>query len=274
MPEGLAAFWGLRDRELLSAGLVVAEGRLLALRLLEAAVRTKAESDGPPAPGLAGLPGPRFEAIALACVPSLEAELFPIAEGLCPLFVLPEAELAGLAGYPFHRGVLGLGRRLPSPAFDPGLLPASGPSRLLILPATIDPENLGAMTRSAAALGYAAILAGEGTCDPLSRRALRVSMGGALKLPFFRIEGPGVLEDLCLLGYGLAAAVLDSGAALLSAWKAPPRLGLLIGNEYEGLGREWLPEKVVRLTIPMEAGSDSLNAAAAAAIFLYEASRA
>lgn len=272
-PE-LEALRDLRDRDLLAAGLVVAEGRLLALRLLEAAARTKAGGvigDTIKPASVPGLPRPRFEALALACVPSLEAELAPLAAGLCPLHVLPEAELADLAGYPFHRGVLGLGRRLPGPAFIPELLPAPGPSSLLILPATIDPENLGGMIRTAAALGYGAVLAGPGTCDPLSRRALRVSMGAALSLPFFRVEGPKTLALLGKAGYTLAAAVLDPQALDLGSWKAPLRLGLLIGNEYEGLGPEWLPKEVVRLTIPMEGGADSLNAAAAAAIFMYGA---
>ena len=267
----LAAFASLKDRDLRADGLVVGEGRLLATRLLAAA--------GMDADGLAkGLPRPRFEALGLLCVPALEDEFKALAQGLCPVKVMGEGELAGLAGFPFHRGVLAAARRREAPrlvdcaaALAPGPAAGPAPSRLVVLPATIDPENLGSIMRSAAALGWDGLVLGPGCCDHLSRRALRVSMGAGFSLPVLRMEGPGDLGLLAETGWSLAAAVLAEDSRSLRGWEAPARLALLIGNEFEGLGPEWLGPAMERLNIPMDPGSDSLNAAAAAAVFLYEA---
>ena len=287
-PAELAAFASLKDRELRADGLVIAEGRLLVTRLLEAARRTVAEA--PPGatatPGtvssgratrVPGLPRPGFDALALLCVPSLQGEFEGLADGLCPVHAASEEELAELAGFPFHRGVLAAARRRGMPGLrDLASAALGAASRLVVLPATIDPENMGSIMRSAAALGWDGILLGPGCCDHLSRRSLRVSMGAAFSLPTLRVQGPADLAALAASGWSLAAAVLDLGATPLRGWRAPARLALLIGNEFEGLGPEWLsfPERggeATRLTIPMDPGSDSLNAAAAAAVFLYEA---
>jgi len=289
-PAELAAFASLKDRELRAEGLVIAEGRLLATRLLEAARRSApgtgeagAAASVPGQRGQAGaargLPRPGFDPIALLCVPSLKAEFEALAAGLCPVHAASEEELAGLAGFPFHRGVLAAARRRGMPAFrDLPTASTGAASRLVVLPATIDPENMGSIMRSAAALGWDGLLLGPGCCDELSRRALRVSMGAAFSLPTFGIAGPGDLEALAASGWNLAAAVLDPLATPLRDWLPPARLALLIGNEFEGLGPEWLSfpcsgTEATRLTIPMDPGSDSLNAAAAAAVFLYETSR-
>ena len=275
----LAVFAGLRDRDLRAEGVVVAEGRLLAERLLAAARRSAQGGMGGagPAGGPPFVPPTSFEALGMLCVPALAEEFAGLAEGLCPLEVWPESELAVLAGFPFHRGVLAAARRGPLPRLA-DLGPCLGPdpdpqraglSRLVVLPAIADPENMGAVFRSAAAMGWDAVLLGPACCDHLSRRALRASMGAALSLPAAAIGDTSALEALRAAGYDLAAAVLDRGARPLAGWAAPGRLALLIGNEYEGLGPEWLGGKVERLTIPMADGMDSLNAAAAAAIFLY-----
>lgn len=257
-PLDLAAFAALRDRDLRAEGLVVAEGRLLAERLL--------------------LAGPRLEALGVLCVPALAGRFEELSGGRCPVIVRPEASLAETAGYPFHRGVIAAARRPPLPGLgallgDGTPAAAAPPRRLLLLPATVDPENMGSLFRSAAALGAGAVLLGPGSCDHLSRRALRVSMGAVLSLPAFLAPGPEALAELGRAGFGLAGAVLDPAARDLADWLPPPRLCLLVGNEYEGLGPEWLPSCVERVTIPMEPGSDSLNAAAAAAIFMHCAFR-
>lgn len=298
-PAELAAFSSLKDRELRAEGLVIAEGRLLVARLLEAARRTAAgagaaseavdaaaagaarQGHGPAARAAVaqGLPPPGLDPIALLCVPSLRAEFEALAEGLCPVHAASEEELAGLAGFPFHRGVLAAARRRAMPALCDLISPSfRDASRLVVLPATIDPENMGSIMRSAAALGWDGILLGPGCCDHLSRRALRVSMGAAFSLPTLGVSGPADLGALTASGWKLAAAVLDPGATPLRDWRAPERLALLIGNEFEGLGPEWLSfpgqeGPATSLTIPMDPGSDSLNAAAAAAVFLYETSR-
>ncbi len=255
----MAAFAALRDRDLAGEGIVIAEGRLLSERLLAACA-----SASPPA---------GFKALGVTCVASLAPLFQEATAGLCPLEILSEGEIAGLAGFPFHRGVIAAARRPALAEFDASDFACrpegAGPSRILVLPATKDPENLGSMLRSAAALGYGAILVGPDTCDHLCRRVVRVSMGAVFSLPVFALGNPSGLEALRACGYALAAAVLDPQARDLRDWLPPPRLGLLIGNEFEGLGAPWLGPDVERLTIPMSGGADSLNAASAAAIFLW-----
>jgi tRNA G18 (ribose-2'-O)-methylase SpoU len=267
----LSAFASLKDSDLRARGLVVGEGRLLATRLIEACRREAGASSR------AGLPLPRFEALGIACVPALLEEFLALADGLCPVEALREGELAAMVGFPFHRGVIAAARRVGSPPGATEALLGSGAaaaSRLVALPATVDPENLGSILRSAAALGWDGILLGAASCDHLSRRVARVSMGATFSLPVLALEGPADLEALDTDGWGLAAAVLDPVARDLRTWSPPPRLVLLFGNEHDGLGPEWLGPGVERLTIPMAPGADSLNAAAAAAVFLHRAAGA
>ncbi len=299
-----AACADFRDRDLRAEGLVLAEGRLLAERLLRAARDGRPGSAGgicPAAPApetLSGAadaasagqaeylkqpsPAPRFIPLRLLCVPALEDHFRPLCEGLCDIEVEPEAVCAKAAGYPFHRGALLLARR-PALRFLEDLSSAelADIPSFIVLPATADPENIGSIIRSSAALGYGAIALGPGCCDPYSRKALRTSMGAAFSLPAFALRGPAALAILHGAGFEIAAAVLGQGARPLKDYRLAasasagkrPRAALLIGNEYDGLGPEWLGPEVERLTIPMAAGSDSLNAAVAAAIFMYEVSQ-
>ncbi len=184
--------------------------------------------------------------------------------------VLPEAEIARLAGYPFHRGVLGIALRPPEPPLESALPEGSGASIVLVLPEIGDPENLGAAFRSAAALEASAVILGPGGPDPLSRRVLRVSMGASLGLPWARLGGPEDLSLLSRAGYELAACILDPGAADVRGYRRPERLALILGNEAFGLSDPWLSACGPRLTLEMAGGTDSLNVSTAAAIFLYE----
>lgn len=183
--------------------------------------------------------------------------------------VLSEAEMAEKAGYPFHRGVYALAKR-PKDLSAEGALPAgSGPSTILVLPELSDPENLGAAFRNAAALGCDALLLGPKGPDPLSRRVLRVSMGASLSLPWARLGEPDETESLAGRGYARAACVLDPEAEDLRSWSRPSRLALFLGNEAFGLSEAWLERCEHRITLPMSGGTDSLNLATAAAVFLY-----
>ncbi len=249
MPDQMQFFSGLRDRDLAREGLVIAEGRLVVERLLAAGA---------------------FEVLEVCCVPALETGIRALAAGRCGVRILAEPELAALAGYPFHRGVLAVARRPASPTiagFVAGL-PLDAAAPLLLLPATGDPENLGALLRSAAAFGFHGVLAGRDTADHLSRRVLRVSMGASLATRFLRLGGPSDLERFREIGYRLVSAVLDADADDLEGWEPARRTILSLGEEYGGLGPEWLDGSDQKVTIGMASGPDSLNVAAAGAILM------
>lgn len=184
--------------------------------------------------------------------------------------ILPEAKIADIAGYPFHRGVLGIASRPCERSVEDILPGEDSRSTVLVLPEIGDPENLGAAFRSAAALGASALLLGPGGPDPLSRRVLRVSMGASLSLGWARLGGPDDLFRLRRAGYELAACVLDPDAIDLRRYTKPHRLALVLGNEAFGLSTPWLSACGTRLTIEMAGGIDSLNLSTAASIFLYE----
>lgn len=251
----MAAYRNLRDRTLRGENLFVAEGRIVARRLLES----------------------RFE-VESVLVSEGDVEEFAglaAARGV-PLYVAPEALLSRIVGFPFHLGVLAAGRRRPLPSLEDLLCPPPLPSlRMLVLPEVTKPENLGLAVRSAAAFGLDAVLLGARCCDPLSRRALRVSMGTVLQVPLGRSED--LIADLLALKQrwkaSLVAAVLDPHARPLAELCWPTRAAVLVGNEWTGLSAGWLELCDERITIPMHGGVDSLNLGVAAGIFLYEMTR-
>ena len=210
-----------------------------------------------------------------------------------PLYVIPQQLGEQLTGFNFHVGVLACGRRKPSPLLD-DVLSGTGdkgtrgvgegdPQRggaddgeasrltVVICPNCDNPENLGAIIRIGAAFGIDALLLGRGCCDPFSRRVLRVSMGAALQLPI--LESLDLERDITRLRdewhVELVATVLDDTAEPLARATKPLRLGLLFGNEADGLETRWQTLCNRRLTIPMSGGTDSLNVAIAAGIFLH-----
>jgi len=247
----VAAYRSLPDRTLRGEAVFVTEGRNLTLRLLAS-------------------PHPA----ASVFVAEQHAEEFAAVVGDVPLYAAPEPLLKQVVGFDFHLGVLGCGRRggLPSPDELVGRRPVDAPLRLVICPETTKPENLGLIFRSSAAFGVDGLLLGRRCCDPFSRRALRLSMGGTLQVPFSPsaelIETMGRLRDRWQVE--LVAAVVDDRAERLSDFRWPRRTALVFGNEYHGLRDPWLSACDRRVTIPMRPDVDSLNLGVAAGIFLYE----
>ena len=129
-------------------------------------------------------------------------------------------------------------------------------------------DNMGGLFRNAAAFGVDAVLLDETSCDPLYRKAIRTSVGAALKVPFARLTGEEPLELLHRAGF-TALALSPQGAEPVAGLRRPDRAAVLLGAEGEGL-----PENLLRrargLAIPMTPGWDSLNVAAASAIILHE----
>ena len=147
---------------------------------------------------------------------------------------------------------------------------------LVVCPDVQDPTNLGSIIRTTAAFGCAALVLGERCADPFSRRVLRVSMGAALQLPI--IESAALADDwpqLAAAGFELVATVVgDAAAESLASFCPGPRTAILFGSEGHGLAAEHLALCRRRVTIPMQLGVDSLNVAVAAAVVLYELTRA
>jgi len=227
---------------------LIAEGRWLAHRLIAAGY-----------PQTQVLTTPRFA-----------DEFAKFATGTGHLFVADDETLSAVAGFDFHRGVIASATRPELPTLDTALSQATPGSTIAILPDTSNAENLGAIFRTAAALGIEIILLGERCCDEFSRRVLRVSMGAAFQLILTRSSClPDDLTALSEKGYQLAAMVLDPTAVNLADFRPTAPTALMFGSEATGLEESLIDRTDVRITIPMTPGVDSLNLATAAAITLW-----
>ena len=192
-----------------------------------------------------------------------------------PVFVVPFELVHDLVGFPFHRGVMASGVRIPAPEVDEILVRSAPRARIVICPRIGNPDNLGAIARISDVFGIDAILAGPSCPDPLSRRVLRVSMGSALRVPVI------VEEDLLgkadwlarERGVTLLAAVAKPGTIAFDSFPPPERWGLILGNEDEGVDEQWTAKSDRAITIPMTTETGSLNVSVAAGILLYRLSR-
>ncbi|HEX7009972.1 MAG TPA: RNA methyltransferase [Phycisphaeraceae bacterium] len=213
----------------------------------------------------------RFKVHSILAAEHRAAALLPHVPESTPVYVAPEPMLAQIAGYPFHLGVLACGHRPPAQTID--ALPAS--PMLAVCPVIFNPENLGLIIRTAAALGAGGLLLGQRGADVLSRRVVRVSMGAVFTLPI--AQSADLEADLIRLrdeqGVELVATVLEDGAVPLHQYQPPARVAVLMGSEPQGLEPQWLNLCQQRITIPMHRGVDSLNVAVALGVVLYELSQ-
>ena len=185
------------------------------------------------------------------------------------VFSGPSDLFAELTGYELHRGLIASIERPPLP--KPEMLLA-GARRIVILENVVDPTNVGAIFRSVAAIGADAVLVTPHCSDPFYRRAIRVSMGAVLQVPWTRVEEwPATRELLTASGFHVAALALTDGAVSLRDFAAAPpeRLALVLGTEGEGLTPDALAAADTIVQIPMLHGIDSLNVAAAAAVAMW-----
>ena len=187
--------------------------------------------------------------------------------GDIPVYTGERDLLARLTGYTLTRGVLCAMRRPVPPAVDDVCREAR---RVVVIHGVVDATNIGAIFRSAAALGIDAVLLTTDSCDPLNRRAVRVSMGSVFLVPWTWVEQP--LACLHGLGFRTAAMALTDRSIPLDApvLKEEPRLALVMGTEGDGLPRETIAGADYVVRIPMAHGVDSLNVAAAAAGAFWE----
>ncbi len=187
------------------------------------------------------------------------------ADGI-PVFVGEHDVIEQLTGFHLHRGALASMQRPVLPTVADVVRDAR---RVVVLEDIVDHTNVGAVFRSAAALGVDAVLVTPRCADPLYRRAIRVSMGTVFQVPWTRIDPwPGGIDELRALGFTVATLALADDAVSLDELAADPpeRLALVLGTEGDGLSRRTLEAADLTVTIPMAGGVDSLNVAAAGAV--------
>jgi len=245
------AYGAIRERDLVGRdGLFVAEGRVVLDMLLAAR-------------GCA----PHSLLIAAQRIEALTPLLTRVPEGV-PVYAAAQPVIDAIAGFPLHRGILAIGRRTDTPDADDLLARLPPRADILVLSAIANHDNMGGIFRNAAAFGAGAILLDSDCCDPLYRKAIRVSVGAALLVPFARLARGA--DPLALLErHGFAAIGLSpAGAGTLAALQPAARNAVLLGAEGPGLD----PALLARMTsvrIDMAPGFDSLNVATTSGIVLH-----
>ncbi len=192
------------------------------------------------------------------------------AAGDVPCYVASEALVEQVTGFHVHRGALAAMERLPAASVDSVI---GGARRLVVLEDIVDHANVGAILRSATALGADGALLSPRCADPLYRRAVKVSMGAVFALPWTRLpDWYDALPKLAAVGFVTVALTPAAGA--LDVRDLQERLAgsptaVIVGSEGHGLTRRWIDSAQLRARIPMSNGIDSLNVAAAAAVAFH-----
>lgn len=190
--------------------------------------------------------------------------------GDIPVYTGSRQLLASLTGYTLTRGVLCAMRRPLEKSVETICCDAH---RIVVIDGVVDTTNIGAIFRSAAALGIDGVLLTRNSCDPLNRRSIRVSMGSVFLVPWTWIDEP--LPSLHAYGFRTAAMALSDDSVSIDhpALKTEPRLAIIMGTEGDGLPKETIAESDYVVRIPMYHQVDSLNVAAAAAVAFWELGR-
>ncbi len=234
-------------------GLVIAEGVLVVQRMLAS----------------------RFTAHAMLGTERRLAELSADLDGVAAPYYRASAEvMAEVVGFHLNRGVLAAARRPEMLTLDEVI---DGARTIAVLEGVNDHENLGSIFRNAAGLAVDAVIFGAGCADPLYRRAVRVSMGHALLVPFARAQNwPQDLNILRDNGFEIIAMTPDPRALTLAEAldvRRDHRVAFMVGAEGPGLTETVMRASDARVRIPMSRGTDSLNVATAAALAFYERAR-
>jgi tRNA G18 (ribose-2'-O)-methylase SpoU len=254
----IEAYRDIRERDLVGRrGLFVAEGKVVVEKLLSSIAYR-----------------PLSLLIAAKRVGTLNAMLARVPEEV-PVFAGEQAVIDGIAGFPVHRGILAIGRRLQCPTADAllGRLVREGgsPVDVLFLSGIANHDNIGGIFRNAAAFGAKAVLLDPDCCDPLYRKAIRVSVGASLIVPFARLE-PGEDAPALFERHDFASVALSPlGETLLTDWRPAARNAVLLGAEGPGLPAD-LIGRTKSLRIAMSNGFDSLNVATTSGIVLHHLS--
>ncbi len=246
----IADYSNLMDRQLIASDLFMAEGELVVRQLLNSPLKTKSILITPN----------RLDSLDIAHLPPET-----------PIYLASQPLMNQIVGFNIHRGILAAGFRptpLPTPRPPRQRQNPRGSRR----PSLSNHDNLGGIFRSAAALGglaQTAILLSPRCCDPLYRKAIRVSMGTALRLPFATLDPwPTSLTLLKQAGFTLIA-LSPAGSTPIQSIKPPAKVALLLGAEGPGLTPEAIAMADISAQIPMDPAVDSLNVVSAAGIALH-----
>jgi tRNA G18 (ribose-2'-O)-methylase SpoU len=249
----ITGYRDLSDADLVwRRGLFVAEGRLIVQRVLE---------------------DRRYRVQSLLVSETARRGLEPAIAAVAadvPIYVCDAADFLGITGHHIHRGCLALVERPPALSIDAVI---DNARLVVVLEAVGNADNVGGVFRNAAAFDAAGVILGPTCCDPLYRKAIRTSMGAALRVPFARAsDWPGALSQLRAAGFTIVALTPREPSESLAAFCArpcPDRVALVIGTEGSGLTPSVEAIADYRVRIPTSAGVDSLNLAVAAGIALY-----
>ncbi|HRD26725.1 MAG TPA: RNA methyltransferase [Caulobacter sp.] len=248
----LEAYRDIRERDLVGRqGRFIAEG--------ETVLRVLAGQD-------------RFRPLSVLIAPKRLEKLAPILGQLAddaPVYLAGQSVLDAIVGFELHRGILALAERAAPVAADDLLAGLPGKALVLALVGISNHDNMGGLFRNAAGFGVDAALLDPTCCDPLYRKAIRVSVGGVLRVPYARLgEGEDLVDLLEQRGF-TPVALSPSGDTALSDLPALSRPALLLGAEGPGLPAATLA-RCRTVSIPMAPGFDSLNVAVAAGIALHQ----
>lgn len=241
----------IRERDLVGRrGLFVAEGRVVVEKLV-------------------GSSANRLLSLLLSAkrVAALEPLLARLPDDV-PVYVASQPVIDAVAGFPVHRGILAVGSRAETPTADALLGRIVGEASVLFVSGIANHDNMGGIFRNAAAFGVNAVLLDPDCCDPLYRKAIRVSVGAALLVPFARLDrGEDALALLERHGFD-SVALSPAGETVLSDWHPSTRCAVLLGAEGPGLAPE-LIRRARSVRIAMAGGFDSLNVATTSGIVLH-----
>jgi len=247
----LAPYRNLKDKKLARDGQrFIAEGENVVRRLLQSTTAVESVL----------VARRKYDAIA------------PLVAGQTAMLTAEDELIEQIIGFRFHSGVLACGIRPANPDLASVIAPPPGPALIVVAQEISNIANMGSLIRICAALGADAMVLGERCCDPYFRQSIRVSMGTIFSLPIVRSEN--LLTDLHRLRSAqqcdIWAAIASGAAQPLQRMRRPDRLAIVFGNESSGLDEQSIAGCDRRVTIPMQRGTDSLNVAVAAAVFLYQ----
>ena len=247
----IAAYRDVRERDLVGReGLFIAEGEVV-VRVL---------AGGTPHVPVSLLVAEKRLGGLASLIEALPADV--------PVYAASQEVMDGIAGFPMHRGILALGRRAPAAGAEALLAVAPARALVVVLFGVANHDNMGGIFRNAAAFGVDAVILDSDCCDPLYRKAIRVSVGAALTVPFARLErGEDALALLARLGFE-ALALSPAGTTPLAELRRAERMAVLLGSEGPGLPADVLA-KARTVRIPMAGRLDSLNVATASGIVLH-----